>query len=366
MKKKKTDRLPTRARRYVESLQASLRPSTCYLHRRTLKMWHRWADSTGVSLHAMTRDDVVSACNWLHKRGLQPSTRAGYLMILRGYLRYLFIHAKVSFHPDKIFHDADIPRIPERLPRALKPEVDAELQERLAKSDNPVWTGLLVMRRTGLRISELLSLPYDCTHDDGHGNTFLKVPLGKQYNERLVPIDNDTKALIHSIQQRMMPPPRPWLLQTRPGPHVCYYTIFRAMKKITKGLQEKEPQPITTHRFRHSYATELLNAGMSLASLQRLLGHRSVNMTLRYAKISLRSLASEYADAHAKMHERYHDSLPILASDDDETPVSALVSNAARRLGREAGDCTPRSRQHMLRIARRLKNAADQIAQLGL
>ena len=365
MTRKRYPPLPATASRYIKALEASLRPSTCYGYRMVLGMWHRWADSVGVVITEMTREDVVLACTWLHERGLSPGTRAGNLLKLRGYLRYLSIHEDVEFDPDRIFHNSDIPRIPDRLPRALRPDVDAELRRRLVQSSEPAWLGLLLMRKTGVRVGELLSLPYDCIHEDEDGNQFLKVPLGKLYNERLVPIDTDTKAIIESIQKQMVPPPRPWLLQFFRGRPVCYKTIVRTLRSAIKGLEGKESEPITSHRLRHTYATELLNAGMSLASLQQVLGHRSINMTLHYARLNLNTLATEYNDALAKTHERYQACLPDLATEGDLV-LSIVVADAARQLIREAGECVREKRTKLLRLARRLTNLGAQIAQFGL
>ena len=53
------------------------------------------------------------------------------------------------------------------------------------------------------------------------------------------------------------------------------------------------------HCLRHTFATELLNAGMSLPCLQQLLGHRSIEMTLRYARLTDKTREQEYFKAMA-------------------------------------------------------------------
>ena len=64
-------------------------------------------------------------------------------------------------------------------------------------------TGLLLLRATGMRISELLDLELDCLLDfAGHG-TWLQVPVGKLNSERVVPLDPDTVQVIDAwIAQR--------------------------------------------------------------------------------------------------------------------------------------------------------------------
>jgi integrase len=82
------------------------------------------------------------------------------------------------------------------LPRPLAPDIDEELRQRLATADDQYQQGLLVMRNTGLRIGELSALELNCIRSDDAGNVFLKVPLGKMNNERLVPIDESTLAVV--------------------------------------------------------------------------------------------------------------------------------------------------------------------------
>jgi len=62
---------------------------------------------------------------------------------------------------------------------------------------------------------------------------------------------------------------------------------------------------MTTHRLRHSYATSLLNAGMSLVSIMKLLGHRDYRMTLRYTAITQETVRTEYFEALSFIQKKY-------------------------------------------------------------
>jgi hypothetical protein len=63
---------------------------------------------------------------------------------------------------------------------------------------------------------------------------------------------------------------------------------------------------MTLHRLRHTFATSLLNGGMSLPSLMKLLGHRDWRMTLRYAEITQEAVGKEYFEALTEIENRYH------------------------------------------------------------
>ena len=66
-----------------------------------------------------------------------------------------------------------------------------------------------------------------------------------------------------------------------------------------------EPTRVTCHRLRHTFATEMLGAGMSLVGLMRLLGHRDYHMTLRYAAITPEVVDDEYTKALERLATKY-------------------------------------------------------------
>ena len=61
---------------------------------------------------------------------------------------------------------------------------------------------------------------------------------------------------------------------------------------------------INLHSLRHTYATAMLNAGLSITSLKEILGHKAINMSLIYAKVSNEKIHSEYSHALLRMSEK--------------------------------------------------------------
>src|SRR6266545_4640406 len=115
----------------------------------------------------------------LQRQGLHPHTRLNCLLGVRVYLRWMRDHGLVKFDPDDLIRSRDLPKLPDYLPRPLPPEADRQLQARLAASDSPYCLGLLLMRRTGLRIGELRDLEFDPLRTTPDGQAYLKVPLGQ-------------------------------------------------------------------------------------------------------------------------------------------------------------------------------------------
>jgi hypothetical protein len=106
---------------------------------------------------------------------------------------------------------------------------------------------------------------------------------------------------------------------------------YDRIRQILKTHSHDLPDPVrvTSHRLRHTYATEMLSAGMSLPGVMRLLGHRDFHMTLRYAAITPEHVGDEYAKALTQLASKYR--LPAhLPSSDSEPDPDELFEHLAR------------------------------------
>lgn len=92
---------------------------------------------------------------------------------------------------------------------------------------------------------------------------------------------------------------------------------------------------MTSHRLRHTYATALMNGGMSLMGVMKLLGHRDYRMTLRYTEITLETVGQEYHAAIAKLETRYRLALTKTAPRklDPDQALGAIISWVQKRAG---------------------------------
>jgi site-specific recombinase XerD len=243
--------------------------------------------------------------HWLESladRGLAPGTRAIRICHVRSYLEWLFEQGTVAVLSRDLLRSSDFPKIPDTLPRPFPIEADREMQRRFLKSDTIYGQALFLMRRSGVRIGELVHLDPGCLETDLHGNTFLKVPLGKLDNERLVPLDKKTRRLTEKLQKNRQSGD-PFLLTSHLTRRRVKDLLRETLRESANGLDI--PGPVVPHRLRHTYATELLNAGMSLVAIMKLLGHRSLRMTMRYAAITQETVVKDYHSAMGKIAEKY-------------------------------------------------------------
>jgi len=239
----------------VQSLEPTLSPGTCRAYRTGLRRFYPWLSKHHIALEQMDRQQMAQWLLFLQRRPLAPSTRFHTILQVRAYLRWLYEHGLLRYHPDRLIRRADLPKLPEYLPRPLSTEADRQLRSQLRQSTNRYQQGLLLMRNTGLRLGELIGLQYDCVRVDACGNHFLKVPLGKLLNERQVPIDTETLELIESFQARGTRG-RPWLIESPYGTQ-SYDSPYRLeLERACQGIDIDGR--MTTHRLRHNADSRIM------------------------------------------------------------------------------------------------------------
>jgi site-specific recombinase XerD len=320
-------RFPVLAALYVRSLEPTHKPKTQMRYRSILGRFHRHLEQNQIDLKKLDRASIERWLLELSDQGLAPETRVQMLTVTRSYLHWLLDRDELIADPDDLIRPSDRPKLPTFLPRPLSPAQDATLQQRLESSSDRFHQALLLMRLTGLRVGELASLPPDCIRTDLDDKHLLKVPLGKLDNERLVPIDGRVVAIVESLRQQLeQPDAHQYLIANVYGERIPTERYRKALAQVCEGIETAKP--ITCHRLRHSYATSLLSAGVSLPSLMRLLGHRDIKMTLRYAAITQELVKTEYFQALPKIELRYRDAIRTTRPSTEFDPVKSLVDTS--------------------------------------
>jgi integrase len=206
--------------------------------------------------------------------------------------------------PRKLIFRSDKPRLPQPLPRYLPVDADRRLTAALERSENRLAAdALLLARACGLRIGELLDLELDCVHEVPDNGAWLKVPLGKLDTERMIPLDEETVTLTDRIVAarsncRALPHPRTGkpaeFLFTHQGRRLGQNAL---RLELDRACEHAGIPHTTPHQLRHTFATAMVNAGVSLQSLMALLGHVSAEMSLRYGRLFDATVRTEYERA---------------------------------------------------------------------
>ncbi|HEY7050591.1 MAG TPA: tyrosine-type recombinase/integrase [Mycobacterium sp.] len=330
-------------RRFLSQIGCTLRPGSVSGADLALRSFATFLDKhypDVITVAAVSRIHIEDYKPWLARRPgqrtdtLKPNTRAHRL----GQLRMFFIRIEEwgwPEAPDRVpLLLGDLPPQQRCLPKALDDDAASRLL-RAAQADRKMSVRVVceVLLRTGLRVSEFVALPADAIVQIGAGH-WLHVPLGKLRDDRYIPLHPHLIDLIGDYRQRHVPTDHQLLLPKENGRPMNRHSVTRALNRAarTAGLTAVHP-----HQMRHTLATQAINRGMSLEAIAALLGHHSLDMTLRYAKIANRTVADEYFAVTDKVEALYGRPEPLPA-DLLGAGMSKLRRDTFRLLGN--GYCT--------------------------
>lgn len=348
-------KLPQRMQNYLQEQSICCVATTLDSYKFNLGHFYNYIKMQSVkNIASLTKDVLRNYLVDLGGRKLGPCSKVNYLLAVKKYIAWEVEKGKLPGDLLNVLDRSKLPPVPEYLPRPLSAENDHQLQEILRKSNHPYAPLFLLLRQTGMRISELINLPPNCVLTGSKNEKYLKVPLGKMNNERLVPLCDESLLLIEKIRQSQINPQTNRLIGM-PGkiPRV-YARLAHHFKKITNNMTDQN-KPVTFHRLRHAYATSLLTGGVSLPSLMKLLGHRKIEMTLRYAKVTPSHLRDEYLKA-MRVLEKQSALVQIKTS---ETPGQLLPEEVIQQLTsflNNAALIPSRNKKNLLLKLTRLKN----------
>lgn len=321
--------------RYLDQLAVSARPSTVDAVDLTLRQFAACVtvtDPTCRSMARVTRTHFEDYKRWLARRPgrrgtLAPSTISGRLGLLRTFFERIIEWGYPDAPARVPIFAGDFPWRDEPLPKFLDDPTAAKFMAALATDPNPRRRLMVeLLARTGMRSGELSGLEDNAMVLIGETH-WLRIPVGKLHNDRYVPLLPSVVELIEHYQATRGPVQSDRLVERDDGQPFDRRTIHRYVAAVAKlaGVA-----PVHPHQLRHTLATQAINRGMSLEAIAALLGHRSMKMTLTYARISDRTVADEYfrVTAAVEAHQRGH-TLPAAA----DTAITQLAADHRRLLG---------------------------------
>ncbi len=256
---------------------------------------------TGVRHRVLTEDltqttaqDIVAFITTAQASGLAPSTINTKLGLLTAFFESLRDEGQMTQQPVRRRHRLLMPTV---LPKPM-PDTDltAFFQVIDAVRDRLIF---LFMLRCGLRVSEVCALTWDAIDLDAGT---VRVNRGKGQVDRIVYLSPDVEQTLQSWRAHR--PSGPYLFPSpkRHRPHLFRSQINRLMDQYlaAAGLSTH----YSPHCLRHTFATHLLNAGVSLEILKEPLGHHSIQLTLRYAQLYDTTKKHQYEQAMAQITQR--------------------------------------------------------------
>ena len=242
-------------------------------------------DSGKIRLEEITKNDIEAFIEHEQDRGLMLSTVRTRLHCVNAFLGYAIDTGIVS--ADVLARRIRLKK-PEALPRAMDPD---DVRQFLSGIANPRDRAMLiVLLRTGMRIGELLNTRIQDLHLRDR-----KIDIYEGEKNRMGRVvylsDDAMEALKAWLKVRDV---RPEFLFYAQGRKSMAYSTARLIFEqyiVKAGLTHKG---YSLHALRHTFASELLNAGMRIECLQPLMGHTSLDVTRRYARLTDKTREEEY------------------------------------------------------------------------
>ena len=317
---------------YLDQLEVSARPGTVAAAELTLRFFaHRVseADPKCTSVARIERPHIEDYKRWLvARRGntnkpLATMTIRHRLSTVRTFFERI-MEWDYDDAPARLFiYMSDLPALDEPLPRFLDDPTAAKFMAALAQDPNQRRRLMVeLLARTGMRVGELAGLGDDAVVRHGSVHR-LRIPIGKLHNDRYVPLLPMLVDLIVDYQTVRGRSRSGFLLERDDGQPFDRRTIHRYVATIAKraGIAHVHP-----HQLRHTLATQSINRGMSLEAIAALLGHRSMDMTLTYARISDDTVADAYFKVTEAVEAQYYGrsgpALAITSASTDKPPAN--------------------------------------------
>ena len=171
-----------------------------------------------------------------------------------------------------------------------------------------------VLLRTGLRVGEFTALRRDAVVVIGAA-PWLHVPVGKLREDRYLPLHPQLVELIDQYRRQYVPPEHPLLLPRENGRPADRHSVTRILNKPPPQPACRTSTPPAAPHPCHPGD----QPGMSLEAIAAMLGHRSLDMTLRYAKIANRTVAEEYFAVTEKVDALYEQAAHCPPTPSDRT-----------------------------------------------
>jgi len=252
------------------------------------KLFLRFLEQQGrSSVKEIRREDLEAYVEQEQDRRMKPCTVKGRLAQAYAFLGFLIEQGEV----DRSIKDRKIRiKLPQSLPRAIDPEDVGKLLSVIRDVRDRAL--ILVLLRTGMRIGELLATKEMDVHLKERR---IEIPQAEKTGVgRVVYLAEDAQTALHA-----------WMNVRDSQKRFLFYAQGKRREKMTYGAARMvfikylkkaglADKGYTLHRLRHTFASEMLNAGMRLECLQQLLGHTDIRVTRQYARLTDKTREEEY------------------------------------------------------------------------
>ena len=285
---------------YIEFLivQRNLSKNSCFSYRTDLK---QFLNFIGEKKLLYVDDSIVKKYILFLSSRYSVSSHARKLSVVKQFFNFLLNENKII---ENRFLDLNSPKSEKKLPSVLSESeinmiFDEAYKDKSAKGIRFI-TMMEIMYATGIRVSELVGLKIASLKEDF--SSILIFGTGKK--ERYVPLTEPAQAaLIEYLKVRENLTKNEskgsiFLFPTNSkSSHITRVRFFQILKGVCMKLNI-DPNRVSPHVIRHSFATHLLDRGVDLRIIQTSLGHADISTTQIYTHVQTRKLKNIIENKH--------------------------------------------------------------------
>jgi integrase/recombinase XerD len=332
---------------YMRWCDAKYQPSTIHSCRAAILGFFGWLQATYPTisrLDEVTRPVAIAYATMLqaqvHAQVYSAKYRTDLYRRIRLFYEFVIVE-QLATSPDRNpFAVGDTPHDPDPLPRYL---TDSDLQAVMrycttaaTPLERVVVTTLL---HTGIRACELAALTVTDIVQL-HGRWKVHIRQGKGLKDRLIPLTDTAQQLLQAWVADGRAAASPQLFSSHGRPWTTHQVCG-----VIRALGAKLGLPgLTPHRFRHTFAVALLNYGIRESALQKLMGHKTLNMTLEYARILDTTVEQAFHQTVARMQTTTRSWVPSFFATEEYTLFAE--GDAVRWIQLPVGHCRRNPKLH--------------------
>ena len=252
-------------------------PGTCATYLACIEQLYAFVDKP---LSKLTREDIVDFMQYgTTERRLSPSS----LRLIAVAIRFF---CKVTLGRPRLVEGLKAQRV------TLKPVTVlsvAVVEKFISSMESPTHYAIAsVLYGTGMRLSEALAITADDIHDD---RGIITVPHSKTRQARVARLSVELLVRLRNYWRFRRPQSRLLFHGVDPSKPMCQTPVQSAFRQAGEAAGLR--QHVTPHVLRHTHATHLLESGVDLFTVQKLLGHACIESTLCYLNVSTAHLAGQ-------------------------------------------------------------------------
>jgi integrase len=296
------------AKRYIKYRLAIRSFNSCAAYLLAIKVFSEFIRQSKQTIYptSITRKLILEYIEYLSTTTLTTISKSTSLINLRSFIEIVAREEWVPFSKERLIYNDELPERVMAPPRFIPESVMLQLEKHLTSLPDHHRRFIVVLKETGRRINEVCNLSINCLTRDNENDPFLEIKDKKMKKNYFIPISKECELAILEQQE--------WLkihelnkvgflfvsrwhgskdLRPPKSRQINYILDTLAKEKNITDLNG-DIWHFSTHQFRHTIGTRMINANVPQPIIQRYLGHKSPAMTNRYAYIYNKTMKESF------------------------------------------------------------------------